>query len=42
MSKHNFYHSAFVVNGVPFIGFGFLDNFFMIIAGNYNSVFFII
>lgn len=23
------------MNGVPFIGFGFLDNFFMIIAGDY-------
>lgn len=27
--------SAFLVNGVPFVGFGFLDNFFMIIAGDY-------
>lgn len=24
-----------MVNGVPFVGFGFLDNFFMIIAGDY-------
>lgn len=30
-----FLFTAFVVNGVPFIGFGFLDNFFMIIAGDY-------
>lgn len=29
------YLSAFLVNGVPFVGFGFLDNFFMIIAGDY-------
>lgn len=27
--------TAFLVNGVPFVGFGFLDNFFMIIAGDY-------
>lgn len=26
---------AFIVNSIPFIGFGFLDNFFMIIAGDY-------
>lgn len=26
---------VFLVNGVPFIGFGFLDNFLMIIAGDY-------
>lgn len=26
---------AFLVNAVPFVGFGFLDNFFMIIAGDY-------
>lgn len=25
----------FIVNGVPFVGFGFLDNFLMIIAGDY-------
>lgn len=24
-----------MVNGVPFVGFGFLDNFLMIIAGDY-------
>lgn len=24
-----------MVNAVPFLGFGFLDNFFMIIAGDY-------
>ena len=26
---------AFIHNAVPFIGFGFLDNFVMLIAGDY-------
>lgn len=27
--------ALFLVNALPFIGFGFLDNMIMIIAGNY-------
>lgn len=34
MNKH-FFFAVFLVNGLPFIGFGFLDNFFMIIMGDY-------
>lgn len=34
-TRLNTFVIAFVVSSVPFIGFGFLDNFFMIIAGDY-------
>lgn len=37
-SKYNLksvFPAVFLVNGVPFVGFGFLDNFLMIIAGDY-------